>query len=104
MDRDRRLHGPQPTMVYPHSWGFNTVWAGVVRGDNRFRRRLIGVVDARKAICFDHGIVYSPGAGGFTSPSQSAISQLGWGFHNVRGGIDPGDHRFRPRFVGVVKV
>ena len=22
-----------------------------------------------------------------------------WGFHTVRGGIDPGGHRFRPRFV-----
>ena len=25
-----------------------------------------------------------------------------WGFHTVRRGIDPRDHRFRPRFVGVV--
>ena len=23
----------------------------------------------------------------------------GWGFHIVRGGIDPGDHRFRPRML-----
>ena len=22
-----------------------------------------------------------------------------WGFHTVQGGIDQGDHRFRPRFV-----
>ena len=28
-----------------------------------------------------------------------ASSQWGWGFHTVRGGIDPGDHHFRPRFV-----
>ena len=28
----------------------------------------------------------------------------GWGFHAVRGGIDPGDIRFRPRVVGVVQV
>ena len=33
------------------------------------------------------------------SPSQPAISQWGWGFHNVRGGIDLGDLRFRPRFL-----
>ena len=31
-------------------------------------------------------------------------SQWGWGFHTVRGGIDPGDHHFRPRVVGVVDV
>ena len=36
--------------------------------------------------------------------SQSAIGQRGWGFHTVRGGFDPGDHRFRPRNVGVVHV
>ena len=36
--------------------------------------------------------------------SQSAIGQWGWGFHTVRGGFDPRDHRFRPRVVGVVEV
>ena len=30
------------------------------------------------------------------SPSQSPISQRGWHFHTVRGGIDPGDHCFIP--------
>ena len=28
----------------------------------------------------------------------------GWGFHAVRGGIDPEDHHFHPRFVGAVEV
>ena len=28
----------------------------------------------------------------------------GCGLHTVQGDIDPGDHRFRPRFVGVVNV
>ena len=32
------------------------------------------------------------------------MSQWSWGFHTVRGGIDPGDRRFRPRVVGVVDV
>ena len=41
---------------------------------------------------------------GSTNLSQSAASQWGWGFHTVRGGIDPGDHRFRPRIVGVIEV
>ena len=35
---------------------------------------------------------------------QSAITQWGWGFHTLRGGIDPGDLRFRPRVVGVVEI
>ena len=29
-------------------------------------------------------------------------SQCGWGFHAVWGFTDPGDRRFRSRFVGVV--
>ena len=36
--------------------------------------------------------------------SESAITQLGWGFHILPGGIDPGDLRFRPRVVEVVEV
>ena len=39
-----------------------------------------------------------------TFPNQSAIGQWGWGFHTVRGGFDPGDHRFRPQVVGGVDV
>ena len=39
-----------------------------------------------------------------SSPSQLAIGRRGWGFHTMRGGFDPGDHRFRPRVVGVVDV
>ena len=47
----------------------------------------------------------SPGcAGSSTIPRQSAIGQWDWGFHTVRGGVDPGDHCFRPQVVGVVKV
>ena len=57
-----------------------------------------------------YGRISNPGKGSYTlrmaldstSASQSAISPLGWGFHTVRGGIDPGDHRFRPWFVGVI--
>ena len=32
---------------------------------------------------------------------QSAITQWGWGFHTLRGGIDPGDLRYCLRVVGV---
>ena len=38
------------------------------------------------------------------SLSQSAPSQLGWGFHTLLGGVKPGDLRFRPRVVGVVEI
>ena len=45
----------------------------------------------------------SPRAGSM-SPSQSAITQWGWGFHILRGGINPRDLRFRPPVVGVVEM
>ena len=38
----------------------------------------------------------------FSSPSQSTVDRRGWGFHTVRDGFDPGDHRFLPRVVGTV--
>ena len=38
------------------------------------------------------------------SPTQPAISQWGWGFHTVRGGIDPGDLCFRLPLVTIVDV
>ena len=33
-----------------------------------------------------------------------ARSQWGWVFHTVLGDIDSGNHRFRPRFAGLVDV
>ena len=81
------------------SWGFRVVRGGIFRGNNRFRPRLIGVVDIKKAFVSEDGIVCSPSAGGFTNPSQSATSQWGWGFHTVRGGIDPEYHRFDPTLL-----
>ena len=35
---------------------------------------------------------------------QSAITQWGWSFYTLRGGIDPGDLRLPPRVVVVVDV
>ena len=45
----------------------------------------------------------SPRAGS-VKPSRASI--IGWGeaFHTFRGGIDPGDHGFRPQGVGVADV
>ena len=45
-----------------------------------------------------------PGDAGPLNPSQSAISEWSWGFHTVRGDVDPEDHRFRPRFVELVDI
>ena len=41
---------------------------------------------------------------GLAFPHLAAITQLGWRFHTLRGGTDPGDLRFRPRVVGVVEI
>ena len=38
------------------------------------------------------------------NPGHSAISQSSGGFSTMRSGIDPGDHRLRPRIVVVVDV
>ena len=45
----------------------------------------------------------SPRAGS-TSLSQQPTRPWGWDFHTMRGGIDPGNHRFRSRVVGDVEV
>ena len=50
------------------------------------------------------GPLSSPGYARYTRPSQSSIGRLDWGFHAVRGGVDPGGHRLRPRIVGVVYI
>ena len=34
----------------------------------------------------------------------SNLTLWGWGFHTVRGVINPGNLRFRPRFVEVVEI
>ena len=58
------------------------------------------------------GRVSGPGLGRY--PPQVALAlripqpignqPVGLSFHPIRGGIDPGDHRFSLRFVGVVYV
>ena len=35
---------------------------------------------------------------------ETATNEWGWGFHTVRGGIDPADLRFRPKDVGVTRM
>ena len=86
--------------------------------DLSFRPWVVGVVDTWKGFYSGDETLSSPGVAGprrcperklstrvgSMSLSQSATSQLGWGFHTLRGGIDPGDLRSHPRVVGVVDI
>ena len=51
-----------------------------------------------------YGRIYDPGMGCYPPRVAMALRTSGCGFHAVRGGIDPGDHRFRPQFVGFVYI
>ena len=97
---------PSESAIGQWGWGFHTVRGGFDPADHRFRPRVVGVVHV-------YGGIYDPGMGSyrpqvaldiFSSPSQSTIGRWGWGFHTVRGGFDPGDHRSRPQVVGAVDV
>ena len=86
-------------------WRFHTLRSGINPGGLRFRPRVVGVVEIWKDFYSGDEKLSSPGVAGpgrcperQLSPragslrlSQSATGQLGWGFHNLRGGIDPGD-------------
>ena len=76
-------------------WGFHTVEGGIDPGDHRFRPRFVGIVDVWKDFS-------DSGMGPYPPRVALALQTPGWGFHTVLGGIDPGDHCFRPRFAGVV--
>ena len=69
-----------------------------------FHPRGAGVVVTRRDFWAGDGAVSSPGCVRSTRPSQSAIGPCDWGFHTVRGDVDPGKLDFRPRDVGVVYV
>lgn len=96
--------GPGNRRVCPRVVGVEDVWK-----DLGFRNMTLsfpgavesfpGAVEPRR---WSKGKL-SPSAGSIT-PNQSAISRWSWGFSTVRGGIDPGDDRFRPRVVGVLVI
>ena len=78
-------------------WGLHTVRGGFDPGITVFVPRLSELLRYRRIS--NPGIETYPPRGALalcTIPSQSATVQWGWGFHTVRGGFDPGDHRFRP--------
>ena len=97
-------------------WGFQTLRGGIDQGDLRFLPRVVGVVEISKAFRSRDETLSSPGVAGTrrcperqlsprtgsVSLIQLATSHFGWGFHTLRGCIDPGDLRFRPRLFGVV--
>ena len=79
------------------------MWGGIDPWDHRLGPRFVGIVDMEGFLIrvwdLNFYVQPSPPADSM-SPSQAATSQCGWGFHTVRGGIDPGDPRFRPQVVG----
>ena len=98
--------------------GFYTARGGIILGDLCFRTQVVGVVEIWGDFSSGDTTLSSPGAAGprrwpegqlspragSMSLIQSATSQWGWGFHTLRGGIDPEDLLFRPRAVGVVDL
>ena len=105
-----------PSAIIQWGWGFRTLRGGIDPGELPRRPRVVGVVEIWKGS--EPGIgTHLPrrrrelGVGpsgklsprnGSMSPSQSEITQWGWGFHIQRGGIDPGNLRFCTHVVGVV--
>ena len=51
-----------------------------------------------------YGKISDPGMVYYPPQMVMALRTPGCVFHTVGGGIDPGDHSFRPRFVGVANI
>ena len=81
--------------------GFHIVRDGIDPGDYRFLLWFIGVVYIYMYIC---GRISDPGIGSYPPRVALALRTQGYSFHTVRGGIDPGGHRCRPRIIGAVDV
>ena len=109
---------PSQSAITQWGWGFHTLRGDIDQRDIFFRPQVVGVVDIFGGFRAGDGNVSSPGAveprrwpegqlsprAGSISPSQSAITQWGWGFHTLRGGIDPRDLRLRSRVVGAAEI
>ena len=81
----RWLCESQPISNQRMGLGFPTVRGVLDPGDHRSRPRLIGVVNVRKDLRSGDGTISSPSAACCVNPSQSAISQWGWGFPHRTG-------------------
>ena len=51
-----------------------------------------------------YGRIHDAGMGPYPPRVTLAIRIPGWGFHNVRGGIEPGEIHVRHQYIGVVDV
>ena len=99
-------------------WGFNTLRGGIDPGDLRFRLWDVGVVEIWKDFKSGDETQSCPGVAGprhypgkqlspragSMSPSYLATSQLGWGLHTLRGGIDPGDRHIAISVSGLLEL
>ena len=109
---------PSQSAITQLGWGFYTARGGINPGDLLFRPQVVVFVDIWRVFSSRDKTLSSPGAAGprrwpegqlspcagSMSLIQSATSQWGWGFHTLKGGIDPGDLCSRPRGVGVVEI
>ena len=112
------LNEPQPISNHPVGLGFPHPAGRYRPGGSAFSSVASWSCGDMEGILSGDGKLSSPGVArprcwpegqlslraGSMSPSQSAITQWGWGFYTLRGGIDPGDMRYCPRVVGVVHV
>lgn len=64
-------------------WCFHTVRDGIGPGDHCCCPRDVGDIDAWMQFWSGSGALFSRGAKGSTSHSQSAIRRWGWSFHTV---------------------
>ena len=107
-----------PSAIIQWGWGFRTLRGGIDPGELPRRPRVVGVVEiwkgsepgmgthlprGRRELGVGPSGKLSP-RNGSMSPSQSAITQWGWGFHIQRGGIDQGNLRFCTHVVRVVSI
>ena len=112
------LHEPQPISNQPVGLGFQHHAGRYRPGGSAFSSPASWSCRDMDGFLTGDGELSSPGAAGpqrwpegqlspragSMSPSQSAITQWGWRFQTLRGGIDPGDLRFRPQVVGVAEI
>ena len=106
----RSLHEPQPISNHPVGLGFPHPAGRYRPGGSAFSSVASWSCGDMEGILSGDGKLSSPGVArprcwpegqlslreGSMSPSQSAVTQWGWGFHTLRSGIDPGDMCYRP--------
>ena len=101
----RWLHEPQPISDHPVGLGFPHPAGRYRSGESAFTSPGSWSCRDMDGLLTRGWELILPGVRWLsTIPSQSAITQWGWGFHTLRGGIDPGNLRFRPRVVGDLDV